>query len=153
MNNKIKIGLVGSAGGHLTELQEIFTKEVIEDNEIIIFTESNERTRKLKEKTYLLNVLRYNPLPYIPELFKCINILRKEKIDLIISNGAEVGMPVIIAAKILGIKTIYLDISAAAAVPTLAGKFSYPFSDFFFVQYPKMAKYYGKRAKYVGGVA
>lgn len=148
----IKIIFAGSAGGHITELFAIFDKSVIGDNQVIVFTESNQRTRKLKNKTYFFKNPKYNPFPYIPMLFKCIRIFKKEKPDLLITNGAEVGLPAIIAAKLLRIKTIYLDISAAATIRTLAGKLSYPFADVFLVQYPNMIKHYGKKAKYIGGI-
>ena len=149
----IKIIFAGSAGGHITELFAIFNKSVVGDNEIIVFTESNERTRKFKNKTYFFKNPGYNPILYIPAFFRCLKILKKEKVDLVITNGAEVGLPVMYAAKLLGIKTIYLDISAAATVRALAGKFCYPIADEFLVQFPEMAKHYGKKAKYVGGIA
>jgi len=147
----MKIVLASSAGGHLTELFELLPQDLNKDK-FVIFTEKNDRTSKLKNKTYFFKPLLYNPFPYFPALLRCIKILRKENVNVLVTNGAEIGLPAIIAAKFLGIKTIYIDISAAATIRTLAGKFSYPFSDIFLVQYPEMARHYGKRAKYVGGI-
>ncbi len=148
----MKIGIAASFGGHVTELQNILTKEVLGKSSLIYFTEESSRTKNMKEKVYFFKPLGYNPFPYFTALLKSINILRKEKISLLITNGAEIALPTIIASKILGIKTIYLDIAAAATVPTKAGKLSYFFSDIFLVQYPHMAHHYGKKARYVGGV-
>lgn len=148
----MKIGLAASGGGHLTEAQMILTQEVVGDNEIIILTQRSSRTEKLPNKTYFFKPLGYNPIPYLPALIKCIKIFKKEKIKLMITIGAEIALPTLIAAKLLRIKTIYIDGAAAITNPSLAGKFSYPFSDIFLVQYLKMKKCYGKKAKFEGGV-
>jgi len=152
MKNKFKIIFAGSAGGHITELFAILNKEVIGDSEVIVLTEETERTKSFKGENYFFKPMGYNPFRYIPALFRCLYIFRKEKINLVITNGAEIGLPSVIAAKILRIPTIFIDISAAASVPHLAGKLCYPFSDYFLIQYPDMKKHYGKRAKYVGGI-
>lgn len=148
----MKIIFAGSAGGHITELFAILNKDVLGDSEIIVFTEKTERTIKFKNKKYFFMPMGYNPFLYVPSLIKSIFILKKEKIDLVVTNGAEIGVPSVIAAKILGIKSIFIDISAAASVPHLAGKFCYPFVDYFLIQYPDMKKHYGKKAIYAGGI-
>ena len=152
MKSKFKIIFAGSAGGHITELFAILDKEVRGDSEVIVLTEETERTKSFKWKKYFFKPMGYNPILYLPALLRCLFIFKKEKINLVITNGAEIGVPSVIAAKLLGIKTIFIDISAAASVPHLAGKFCYPFSDYFFIQYPEMKKHYGKRAKYAGGI-
>lgn len=147
----MKIAIAASFGGHLTELQMILNKEVLGNNQTFILTEKSSRTQKIKN-AYYFRPLGNNVFLYPAALFKCIKIFRKEKPSLLITNGAEIGLPAIIAAKLLRLKTIYLDISAAATIPTMAGKLCYYFSDIFLVQYPEMAKHYGKKARYEGGV-
>ena len=147
----MKIALVGSAGGHLTELEMIF-KDPLQGHDVFFITEKTPRTRKMK-RAYLLKPFSYNPLPFIPAFFKVLQILKKEKPKMIITSGAEIAVPVIVSAKILGIKTLFIDDTMRVKTPTLAGKFCYPFSDYFLVQYPEMKKYYGKRAIFKGGLA
>lgn len=148
----MKIALVASPGGHLTEIEKIIPESVTGNNEVIIITERSTRTEKLIGKKYLLKTLENNPLDYIPALFQFLRIIRKEKVDLIITTGAQIGLPAVIAGKILFKKTIFIESITRPETPTLAGKFCYPFSDIFLVQNPGMEKNYGKRAKYVGGI-
>jgi len=148
----MKIALAASAGGHLTELDILLPKEVLERNEIIRFTEKTERTISLKEKTYFFKPLGYNPFSYILPIFRCFKILRNERPGLLITTGAEIGLVAIIASRILGIKTVFIGIAGNPITPSLDGKFSYLFSNIFLVQYPELKEKYGKKAKYLGGL-
>ncbi len=147
----MKIAFAVSAGGHLTQIQTIFTKEVIGNNEFIFLTEKNKKTEKMK-KAYFFNPLGYNPLAYLPALIKCIKIFKKERIKMIITTGAEIGLVAVIAGKLLRIKTIFIETIIRVKTPTLAGKLSYYFSDIFLVQNKGMERFYGKRALYKGGI-
>jgi beta-1,4-N-acetylglucosaminyltransferase len=151
MKKENKIAIVGSAGGHITELNMIFTKEVIGDNKVITMTEKTARTKNLKN-TYFFKPFSYNPLPFIPAFFKFLIILKKEKPKLVVSSGAEITVPAFFAAKFLGIKTIFIDDTMRVKTPTLSGKICYFFSDYFFVQYPSMIKYYGRKTLCEGGI-
>ncbi|MDP1695953.1 MAG: PssD/Cps14F family polysaccharide biosynthesis glycosyltransferase [archaeon] len=148
----MKIAFAASAGGHLTQIETIFTKRVIGDNKFIMLTEKNSKTEKLPYKTYFFEQLNKNPLKYFLALIRCIKILKKEKIKLVITTGAEIGLVSMIAGKLLGIKTIFIETIIRVKNPTLSGRLSYPFSDIFLVQNKGMEKHYGKRAKYVGGI-
>ncbi len=154
MNKKLKIAFAASAGGHLSQIEKIFTKEVTGDIDEIFLTEENEKTKKLAQskKFYFFNPLGYNPIRYFFALLKCIKLFKKEKVDMIITTGAEIGLVSVIAGKFLGKKTVFIDTVIRVKTPTLAGKMSYPFSDVFLVQNPGMERLYGKRAKYRGGI-
>jgi len=148
----MKIAFATPGGGHLTEIQKIFTNDVIDNNEIIYLTEESKRTKKLKEKTYFLKSLENNPLDYLPALINCIKILRKEKVKIIITTGGEIALPAIIAGWLLGLKTIFIESVTRIKMPALAGRLCYPFSKIFLVQNLETLPYYGKKAKYFGGI-
>ena len=148
----MKICFAASAGGHLTELQIIFPNEVLGDRETIILTERSSRTECLKERKYFFKHLGYNPFAYLPEIFKCMRVLKWEKVDVVITTGAEIGLVALIAANFLGLKTIFIETITRVKTPTLTGRFSYPFSTLFLTQNPGMDKMYGPKAKYVGGI-
>ena len=148
---KMKIAFAASAGGHLTQIQKIFTKDVIRKNETILLTEKSKKTEKIPE-TYFFQPLGYNPFKYFMALIDCIRIFKKEKVKLAITTGAEIGLVAMIAGKIIGIKTIFIETVIRVKTPTLAGRFSYPFSDIFLVQNETMKERYGKRARYEGGI-
>ncbi|MBL7059188.1 capsular biosynthesis protein [Candidatus Pacearchaeota archaeon] len=148
----MKIALATPGGGHLTELQKIFSKDVLEGNEPIYFAEVSSRTRNLKEKKYLFKPLGDNPIDYFPCLIKCLRILRKEKIDMIATTGGEIALPAIVAGWMLGLKTIFIESVTRVEMPSLAGKLCYPFSKLFLVQNRETLSYFGKKAKYYGGI-
>ncbi len=157
---KINIALISSQGGHSGQIKIIFTPEVIGKNKAIFITETpgklntTENSFQAKYRTYFFpkDTLGVNPFRYLKTMLKLMKIFRKEKIDLIITNGAQISLPVVIGAKLLGIRTLFIDTVIRVKSPNWSARASYPFSDIFLVQHPIMAKKYGKRAKYVGGI-
>ena len=63
--------------------------------------------------------------------------------------GAGIAPPFFLIAKLLGIKTIFLETFIFILKPTLSGKLLYPITDYFLVQSQKLLKIYPK-AKYWG---
>ena len=151
----MKIGIVCSHGGHLTEL--LYMMDAFKGHDIFFVTYDNIRTRKLDYKTYLypnlgegnLSIVPFRLLKYLPSF---INILRKEKPDLIVSNGAEIAIPFFYLSKLFRIKTIFIECYTRIDAPTITGKVVYPFSDLFLVLWPEMLDKYGKKAQYWGGI-
>jgi len=147
-----KIGLVCSSGGHFFELYSLeeFWKEF---KHFWVTFEKEDTNYLLKnEKVYLA----YSPTNRnIKNLFKNIilsfKILTKERPDLILSTGAGIAVPFIYAAKILRIKTIYIESLTRVVDLSLTGKLIYPIVDVLLVQWPELEKRYGK-AKFEGQI-
>ena len=148
----MKIAFAASAGGHLTQIQTIFTKDVIGNSEYITLTEKNSKTKNLPGQNYFFKPLAYNPIDYLLAVIKCIHIFREEKVGLVVTTGAEIGIPAVVAGRFLGIKTVFIDTVIRVKTPTLTGKICYPFSDIFLVQNKGMERCYGRRARYAGGI-
>jgi UDP-N-acetylglucosamine:LPS N-acetylglucosamine transferase len=151
------IALIASRGGHLSQVQMLCTKEVVENRKTVLITESKKRDEKIpgtQEKTYLFekDSLNLNPFSYFLAILRFKKIFRKEKVKLAITTGAHLAVPALVAAKMMGIKTMYIETVIRVKTPTWSGKICYFFSDIFLVQNPGMEKYYGKRTKYVGGI-
>jgi UDP-N-acetylglucosamine:LPS N-acetylglucosamine transferase len=79
-------------------------------------------------------------------------ILIIEKPKVVISTGAEIAIPVFYMAKLLKIKTIFIESWCRVFEPSTTGKSIYPIADIFFVQWKQLLKKYGKKAKYEGAV-
>lgn len=162
LQNKMKknIAIIASQGGHLGQMKLLFTKEVIKEDNCILITEDIKPRIKSKSflgkyTTYFLPkdaLLKINPIIYIKTLFKIIRILKKEKINLIFTNGAQISITAVIAARILGIKSIFIDTVIRVKTPNWSARASYPFATEFWVQHQNMVKKYGKKAKFVGGI-
>lgn len=157
----MNIALITSKGGHLGQTKLIFTERVLEKHNAILVTETESPDRRTKEKSFLNKFktyyfkkdnLRFNPFKYFSALLRLRKILQKEKISCIVTNGAQISIPAVMAAKSLGIKTIFIDTVIRVKSPNWSARASYFFSDYFFVQHKHMAKKYGRRAKYFGSV-
>jgi len=156
----MNIAFISSQGGHVGQIKLIFTNKVIGNKKAILITESSnplspkEKNFNNKYKTYFFKKdnLRFNPIKYLTTMLKLIKIYKKEKIDTIITNGAQISIPAVIGAKFLGIRTLFIDTVIRVKTPNWSARACYPFSDIFLVQHSNMARKYGKKAKYVGGI-
>lgn len=145
----MRICLVCSHGGHLTEMLRL--QEAFEGHETFFITYDSARTRELERK-YLLRNIGKNPLLIAYALFSIFRILRNEKPKLIISTGAEIAIPAFYLAKLLRIKSIFIESWTRVVEPSGTGKIVYPVSDVFLVQWERLLAQYGKKAKYEGAV-
>lgn len=146
----MKIALVCSHGGHLTEM--LYLMDAFEGHDVFFITYENFRTHKLDYNKYLLENIGTNPFLMIKAFWRIFRILRKEKPDLIISTGAEVAIPAFILGKLMRIKTVFIESWCRVKNKSATGNLIYHFSDDFLVQWPQLLEVYGNKAKYKGGV-
>jgi len=145
----MKICLVCSYGGHLTEILEMMN--AFEGHEIFFLTYDAVRTRQL-EDAYLVHHIGFNPLRMAASLPRIWHVLRKERPDVIVSTGSEIAIPVFYLAKLLGIKTIFIEAWTRVYKPTGTGRIVYPVSDVFLVQWEELLAAYGPKAQYKGAI-
>lgn len=145
MNKKLKICLVGSSGGHLTHLYML--KPFWREKEHFWVTFDKEDARSLLENEKMYSCYyptNRNLKNLIKNTFLAIKILYKEKPNLIISSGAAVAVPFFWLGKLMGAKTIYIEVFDRINKPTLTGKLVYLVTDKFIVQWEEMKKVYKK---------
>ncbi len=147
---QMKIALVCSHGGHLTEM--LYLMEAFSGNDIIFITYNSNRTRNLEYRTYLVENIGTNLLKMLLASFKIAGILIKERPNIIVSTGSEIAIPAFYLAKLFRIKTIFIESWCRVKVPSGTGKLVYSVSDIFLVQWPEMLIAYGPKAKYMGAV-
>lgn len=143
--DNIKICLVGSSGGHLTHLYML--KEFWNDKERfwVTFDKMDASSILKDEKKYSCYFpTNRNIKNLIKNTFLAIKVLRKEKPDLIISSGAAIAVPFFYIGKIMGAKTVYIEVFDRIDKPTMTGKLVYPVTDKFIVQWDEMKKVYPK---------
>jgi len=145
----MKICLVCSHGGHLSEMLQLM--DAFEGHETFFITYDSARTRGL-ERRYLLRNIGTNPLIMAQAFLSILRILLREKPKLIVSTGSEIAIPAFYLAKILRIKTIFIESWTRVDRPTGTGKLVYPFSDVFLVQWERLLQRYGKKARYDGAI-
>ena len=145
----MKICLVCSHGGHLAEMLHL--KEAFEGHETFFITYDSARTRELERK-YLLRNIGNNPFLMAYTFLLTFSILLRERPRVIVSTGSEIAIPAFYLARILGIKTIFIESWTRVVQPTGTGRIVYPVSDVFLVQWERLLTKYGKKAKYEGAI-
>ena len=141
----MKICFVGSSGGHLTHLYML--KPFWQNKERFWVTFDKEDARSLLKGETIYPA--YYPSnrsirALLSNTARAIKILRRERPDLIISSGAAPAIPFFYVGKLLGMKTIYIEVFDRIDKTTMSGKICYPVSDRFIVQWEEMKKVYPK---------
>jgi beta-1,4-N-acetylglucosaminyltransferase len=144
----MKLCLVCSHGGHMTELLEL--QSVWDEHDVFFITYHSER--QMPSRAYKFGNLTKRKLRILPMFMKVIWILWRERPDWVVSNGAEIAIPVFFAAKLLRIRTLFIESFCRVHTPSFTGRILYPFSDAFLVQWPSQLEHYGSKARYEGGI-
>lgn len=141
----MKLCLVCSSGGHLSQLYLLKPFFQNKDRFWVTFDKEDARSLLEGEKRYPCYYPTNRSLKaFLINLKVAWKVLRTEKPDLIISTGAAVAVPFFYLGKLLGIKTIYIEIFDRIDKPTLSGRLVYPVADRFVVQWEQMKKVYPK---------
>lgn len=152
VENKKKICLAASAGGHLTQLLKMI--DSWDDYEAVYVSTSHVVASKLSEfgKTYIVGECnRTHLVESVKVLFRCLNIALKERPDYVLSTGAAPGFFLCITAKLFGAKIIWVDSIANVKKLSMSGKLIRPFADLFLTQWPELQNKV-KGIEYIGGV-
>ena len=153
VNKKMKLCLTCSAGGHLTEISQIYGCYSKYRRFFITFKREDTKELAKREKVYFVEDPSRNPMNFIRCLFQTFSILRKEKPNVIISTGAGVAIPACFLGKFFfKSKVIFIESFCRIKEPSLSGKLIYPIADLFFVQWKSLLDFYGKKAIYRGSV-
>ena len=141
----MKVCLVGSSGSHLFHLYML--KPFWQDKERFWVSFDKDDTRSLladEKKYYCYYPSNRSLKALVINSWRAIKILSSEKPDLIISSGAAAAVPFFWIGKLLGAKTIYIEVYDRIDKPTTSGRLCYPVSDRVIVQWEEMKKVYPK---------
>lgn len=129
--------------------------DAFEDHNFFFVSYNSEATKNLNN-AYLIKFEGWGlkgKIFLIKYVIKAVKILLKEKPDLIVSTGGgEIAVPFCYIGKMLGAKIIFIETLARINEPSGGGKYIYPISDLFLVQWKSLLKKYGNKAKYWGRV-
>ena len=78
-----------------------------------------------------------------------IRMLRAERPDVVISDGAGVAFPFFLIAWATRVRTVYLEVYDRITRPTMTGRLCYPITGLFLLQWPEQARYY-PRGRLIG---
>jgi len=149
----MKICLVCSAGGHLSQMQRLFP--AFEGRDYFFVTHTAESSKHLKPAYFIDYKHGYvrERLTWLKTIFIALRILRNERPDVVISTGGgEIAVPFCYVGKLLGAKVILIESLTRVTTKSAAGRLVYPIADLFLVQWESLLKLYGKKAQYWGNV-
>lgn len=146
----MKIGIISSCGGHLTEvmcLRLIYEKYehfyVINDKIVL--------TKEMDRKTYFISHSERD-LKFFINLVEAIGILLKERPKVLLSTGAGPIVPFALIGRFLfGCKIIYIETITRVDTPSLTGKLMYYLANHFYYQWKELAIYF-PRGQYCGSL-
>ncbi len=135
--------LVGSSGGHLAQLLSVAPLWAKDQRSYVTFDTVDAVSLLADEEvawahhptTRNLRNLARNSLLAVREL-------RRRRPDVVVSTGAAVAFPFFLAARAMGIPTVYLEVYDRIDGPTLTGRLCRPVSSLFCVQWPEQLEYY-----------
>jgi beta-1,4-N-acetylglucosaminyltransferase len=138
----MKICLVSSCGGHLTEIRAM--KAAYEAHEYFyVLNDRMELPEDMKQRTYFIRHSERDWLFFV-NLREACKIIRKERPALILSTGAGPAVPFALIGKLFHIPNIFVEISAQVTEPSLTGRIMYYLADRFFYQWKSLEPYFPK---------
>jgi beta-1,4-N-acetylglucosaminyltransferase len=143
----MKVALVCSHGGHLSEMLRL--SEAWRDLDTFWITYTSARTTSLP-RAYLLTNIGTNPVRMAVATLKIARILLRERPAVMVSTGSEIAIPAFYLARLLRIRTVFIEVWTRVERPTGTGRLVYPVADEFLVQWPQMLERYGPKAVYAG---
>ena len=139
----MKVMLVCSSGGHLAQLYRL--RPWWERHERIWVTFPGPQADSLLKDETVVPAFwptTRNIPNAIRNLGLAIRLLRAQRPDLLISDGAGVAFPFFLAARALGVHTVYLEVYDRISRPSLTGRLCYPLSELFLLQWPEQVANY-----------
>ncbi len=148
----VKICLVASAGGHLSQLLKIV--QAVDGYEAFVVTTSEAVRQNLVQfgQVHVVGECnRQHGLQVVRVFLACWRILRREKPDVILSTGAAAGCLCCFLGKLRGAKVVWVDSITNVDRLSLSGWLVRRIADLFLVQWPALAPKY-RGTEYVGTI-
>lgn len=142
--SKAKVCIPTSSGGHLTHMRmlvPVFDKAA--DRFWVTFDKEDANTALAGERVYHCYFpTNRNVRNTVRNTLLAIKVLRRERPDIIVSSGAAIAVPFFLVGKIMGARTVYVEVFDRVDAPTLTGRLVRRFTDLLVVQWPEMERVY-----------
>ena len=138
-----RVLLVCSSGGHLAQLHRLDGWWRDQERAWVTFPGADAERLLADEAVYwayhpttrnLLNLVRNTWLAW--------RLLRRLRPEVVVSNGAGVAVAFFVIARMLGIRTVFVEVYDRIDSSTLTGRLCAPLSDLFLVQWPEQQLLY-----------
>lgn len=148
----MKICLVCSHGGHFTETLQILN--AFEGHDIFFATYYSSRQDDVSAiaRAYFTTNIGYNIWRMLRACLWSLRVLLHEKPEVIVSLGAEIALPFFYWAKLLRIKTIFIETWCRVEDLSKTGRLVILVADVFLVQWPQLLDACGPKAQFKGAI-
>jgi UDP-N-acetylglucosamine:LPS N-acetylglucosamine transferase len=145
----MKVLAIASKGGHWVEMLRL-TKAFNKIEIVYVSTNRDLANTVSDNKFYVMpDSSRWNKLMVLKSFMTIFKIIIAEKPDFIISTGAAPGLMGLLAGKVLGAKTIWIDSIANVEKLSLSGRLAIPLADKIYTQWPSLVD---SKVEYAGNV-
>jgi len=145
--------LVCSSGGHLFEMFTLYDDVWAEHERVwVTFRKPDAESMLARERViWAFGPTHRSILNLFRNMHLAIRVLLSVKPDAIFSTGSGVALPFFCVAKVLGIRTMFLESITRTRNLSLTGRLIYRVADEFLVQSATLLKDY-PRSKYMGRI-
>jgi UDP-N-acetylglucosamine:LPS N-acetylglucosamine transferase len=139
----MRVLLACSTGGHLGQLEALRPWWSEHERHWITFDKPDALSLLAGEK---ISWAHHPTTRNVPNLIRNFGVawraLRRFRPEVVVSTGAAVAVPVFYLARLMGIRTVYVEVYDRLDTPTLTGRLCRPVSDLFLVQWEEQLKIY-----------
>ncbi|HEX5852154.1 MAG TPA: PssD/Cps14F family polysaccharide biosynthesis glycosyltransferase [Solirubrobacteraceae bacterium] len=148
----LEVLLVASSGGHLLEIMQLADLWPQERRHWVTFETTDAVPLLAGERTtWAHHPTNRNPPNLIRNFVLALRIVRRRKVQAIVTTGAGISVPFAIVGRLAGVNVVYIESMARITSPSLTGRLVYPFANTFIVQWPSLQRFF-KRAQSFGAV-
>lgn len=139
----MKVMLVCSSGGHLAQLYQLRPWWQQHDRSWVTFPGAHADSLLAGETVVSAHAPTTRNIPNaVRNLRLAIGLIRSERPDVLVSDGAGVAFPFFVVGKLLGVRTVYLEVYDRISRRTMTGRLCYPLSDLFLLQWLEQSALY-----------
>lgn len=139
----MKVMLVCSSGGHLSQLYQLRPWWQEHERTWVTFADSHAKSLLAGERMTPAYAPTTRNIPNaLRNLRLAVRLVRAERPDVIVSDGAGVAFPFFVIGRLLGVRTVYLEVYDRISRRTMTGRLCYPLTDLFLLQWPEQAALY-----------
>lgn len=142
----MKILVVSSVGGHLTEIMQL--APIFEGHEVVLVLNDQATLPDFPFARVYRIVHAERDARVLYNFLEAARILREEDPDLVVSAGAGPAVPLALLARIgTRARIVFVESAAAIERPTLTGRLMYPIAHHFFYQWSSLARFFPRAEK------
>lgn len=135
---RYRVMFVCSSGGHLAQVMKLRPWWDEHDRVFVTFDKPDAVSQLEDERVVFGHHPTTRNIPnLLRNLWLAVRVLRKERPDVIFSNGAGLGVPFIWLGHLLGARTVFFEVYDRIATPTMTARLVAPVTDLFLVQWPE----------------